>query len=326
VRVGAGTYGPQTIDPMPGKRSPRVIFQPAADAKVVVRGELTIRASHLGFQRMTLYDVELPRQANDVVFRDITNHGIWMQGASNVSFLGGQISCGVCGFHSHLDDGGPPDFRPPRNILFDRVFFHDWQAATPDQHTECLQILSGDGITIRNSVFRDCATANGGRGATANLHVSWFGSGPKTRNVLIENNFFYRSGNTYAIQTGDFANLRLRYNSIVGPILVFGGYGNGSPVELVGNVMRFSNCKASPSGSGPVAPLRYRRNVLDGGTCGGGDVNAPAGFINPRTNLHLRRNAVAINRGDRTSYPRRDIDGSRRPRGGRPDAGADEVR
>ena len=125
--------------------------------------------------------------------------------------------------------------------------------------------LAGNGITIRNSVFRNCATANNGRGATASLHVSWLATNPKTRNILLENNFFYRSGNTYAIQAGDYANLRFRYNSIVGPILVAGGYGDGTPVQLVGNVMGFAGCSAARSGPGPVAPLRPPARLLDGG-------------------------------------------------------------
>jgi hypothetical protein len=293
---------------------------------VIVAGELHVHASSLELRGMSLNDIEVPREADDVVFRNVRSRGIWMQGPTNISFIGGEISCGVCPFHSHLDDGGPPDFRPPRNIVFDGVYFHDWQSASADQHTECLQILAGNGITIRNSVFRNCATAHNGRGATGDLHISWLGNGPKTRNVLVENNFFYRSGNTYAIQANDYAGLRFRYNSIVGPIVVFGGHGDGTPVQLVGNVMGFAGCRAQQDQPGPVAPLRFRHNVLAGGRCGAGDVDAPSSFLNARNDLHLRARAAAIDRGDPSAFPSRDIDGDRRPRGRRPDAGADETR
>jgi hypothetical protein len=325
VVVARGSYGAQTIEARARQALPKVIFRPASGALVTV-GQFVVRGSHIEFRDMTLGDVDLPRAAADVTFRNIRNHGFFLQGSSNISFIGGEITCGVCDYHSHIDDGGPPDFRPPRNILFDGVYFHDWQAATADQHTECLQILAGDGITIQNSVFKNCATANDGRGATANLHISWLGNGPKTRNILIENNFFYPSGNTYAIQAGDFANLDFRYNSISGPILVFGGFGDGTPVEFVGNIMRFGDCQAPHTAGGPIAPFIYRYNVLDGGTCSNTDVNAPSGFVDPNSNLHLRPAAAAVNRGDPRSYPKRDIDGGRRPKGGRPDAGADEVR
>ena len=326
VRVGGGRYGAQTIESRPGLTRPRVIFQPARGAKVTVSGELRIRASHLELQRMTLDDLELPREANDVVFRNIRNHGVWMQGPSNIAFFGGEVSCGVCAFHSHLDDGGPPDFRPPRNILFDGVSFHDWQAASAGQHTECLQILAGNGITIRNSVFRNCATANNGRGATASLHVSWLGHGPKTRNILIENNFFYRSGEHVRDPGG-----RLRQPQV--PLQLDrwpDSRGRRLRRRHAGGACRqrdgLCRVQRGPELVRQVAPLRFLHNVLDGGKCSASDINARSGFVNPNTNLHLRSHAAAINRGDAKSYPKRDIDGSRRPKGGRPDAGADEAR
>ena len=326
VVVARGAYGNQLIQARDRPALPKIVFRPASGATVTV-AQLLIRGSHVEFRDMTLSDVDMPRDTTDVTFRNIRNHGFFLQGSSNISFIGGEISCGVCDYHSHLDDGGPPDYRPPRNILFDGVYFHDWQPAMADQHMECLQILAGDGITIRNSVFKDCATADNGRGATADLHISWLGNGPKTRDILVENNFFYPSGNTYAIQANDYANLDIRYNSISGPIIVFGGFGDGTtPVELVGNIMRLGDCQAPHTGSGPVAPFSYRYNVIQGGTCGDTDINAPSGFIDPNGNLHLRRLAAAVNRGDPGSYPKRDIDGEKRPKGGRPDAGADEAR
>lgn len=326
VYVAPGRYGAETILPRAGRTRPKVVFRPAGKGPVTVTGELKVAASHLELRDMTLNDLELPREAHDVTLRNIRNHGFWMQGPTNITFVGGEVTCGVCPFHPHIDDGGAPDYRPPRNIVFDGVRFHDWQSASPDQHTECLQILAGDGITIRNSVFRECATAHDGRGATANLHVSWLGNGPKTRNILIENNFFYRSGNTYAIQTGDYTGLRIRYNSVAGPIGLFGGWGEGKPVEITGNVMGFDGCKLQQSGPGRVSPVVYRYNVLDGGTCDRTDVDAPSGFVDAKRDLHLRPDAAAIGRGDPRRFPRSDIDGSRRPKGGRPDAGADEAR
>jgi hypothetical protein len=326
VEVRTGTYGSQSIRPVGGRGTGRVVFRPAPGAKVTLAGRFEVGGAHLELRNMRIVDLEVPRTATDVIFRNVRANGLFMQGPSAISFVGGEVSCGACPFHPHLDDAGPPDYAPPRKILFDGVSFHDWQAASADQHTECLQILAGDGITIRNSVFKNCATAKGGRGATGDLQISWFGRGPKTRNVLLENNFFYPSGNYYAIQSGDYTNLDFRYNSISGPVLVGGGWGDGTPVEFVGNVMRLGDCKAPHNGPGRVAPFVFRYNVIDGGTCGATDVNAPSGFVDAHNNLHLRPGAAAINRGDPRSYPRRDIDGQRRPKGGRPDAGADEAR
>jgi hypothetical protein len=324
VNVAGGRYANQEIPARPSRKGRKVILRPAGRARVTVTGEFFVRGSYVELRNMNLRDLEIPREAHHVTFRNIRNRGFWMQGPSNISFIGGEVTCGVCPYHPQLQ-AGAGDGRPPRKILFDGVNFHDWHAAG-SEHTECLQIGAGNGITIRNSVFKNCGTANGGRGATANLHISWFGRGPVTRNIVIENNFFYRSGNAYAIQAGDYAGLELRYNSIVGPILVGGGWGDGTPVRFVGNIMGFGDCQAPRTGSGPVAPFVYSHNVLQGGKCDGTDRDAPSGFIDPNRNLRLRRGAAAINRGNPKSYPRRDIDGQKRPRGGRPDAGADEAR
>jgi hypothetical protein len=326
VKVAGGSYGAQTIRYRPGRKAPSVVFEPAGAVPVSIAGELTVRATRLELRRMTLPDLEIQRDASYVVFRNIRNRGFWIQGSSNVSFVGGEVTCGRCPFHPFVIDGGAPDYPPPRNILFDGVYFHDWHAAEEGQHTECLQILGGDGITIRNSIFKNCATADGGRGATANLQISWIGRGQKTRDILIENNFFYRSGNHYAINAGDWANLDFRYNSIAGPIIVGSGWGDGTPVEFVGNVMGMGECQGPRTGTGTSANYVYRYNVIAGGRCGSTDKNAPSGFVDPARNLRLRPSAAAVNSGDPASHPARDIDGERRPKGGRPDAGADERR
>ena len=323
VEVAAGSYPGQTINPDASKTSNvDVLFRPAVGAAVTVTGELMVRGAHFEMRDMTITQMQFPRQADDVTTRNVVNNGVWMQGPSNISVIGGEVTCGYCPYHPHLQNGGS-DSRPPTNILFDGVYFHDWHSVG-GEHTECLQILGADGITIRNSTFKYCGTGNGGQGATANLHISFFGTGPVTRNVLVENNFFYRSGNMYAIQSGDWRNLDFRYNSIVGPILIGGGWGDGTPVELVGNIMGFNGCSAPHTGGGPLAPLVFRYNVLQGGTCHSTDYNGANGFMDPNSNLHLVAGAPAINRGDPAGFPVLDIDGQIRPLGGVPDAGADE--
>ncbi len=158
-------------------------------------GELTVRATHLELRRLTLDDLELPREADHVTLRNVHNHGFWIEGASNITFVGGEVSCGRCPFHPFLIDGGAPDFRPPSNIVFDGVSFHDWHTADAGPaHRVPADPGRATGSRSATPSSANCGTADGGRGATANLHVSWLGRGPKTRNVLIENNFFYASG------------------------------------------------------------------------------------------------------------------------------------
>jgi chitodextrinase len=321
VEVAGGSYGGETITGDASKVSTAdVVFRPASGASVLVTDTLNVQAAHIEWRDMEIKEFNFPKQANDITVRNVINHGVWMQGPSDISIIGGEVTCGVCGYHSHIEDGGAPDFLPPRNILFDGVYFHDWGSIS-GEHVECLQILGGDNVTIRNSIFRNCGTANGGLGSTADLHIAWLGNGAMTKNILIENNFFYAPGNVYAIQMDDYANIDLRYNSIVGPILIFDRSGPGTGIDIVGNILRASTCTAEGSG----VPINWRYNVMQGGACGASDKNAAPGFDDASNNLHLTAGSAAVNAGDPTNYPAADIDGDARPSANVPDAGADEV-
>ena len=321
IEIAQGSYPAQAISAdLAKKSSANAIFRPKRGARVVVRGELDVNAAHIEWRDMTVQEFNFSRSADDVTVRNVVNHGVWMQGPSNISFIGGEISCGFCAYHSHIENGGS-DSAPPRNILFDGVYFHDWHSVS-GEHTECLQILGGDTVTIRNSIFKNCGTGNNGLGATGDLFVGFLGgTGPVTKNILLENNFFYPSGNAYAIQMSDLENLDLRYNSIASPIIIFDREGPGTGMDMIGNIMRYGGCTAETNG----VPINWRYNVMQGGTCNTTDKNAAPGFIDPNSNLHLRRNSPAVNAGDPQRFPKRDIDGQKRPTNGRPDAGADEL-
>jgi hypothetical protein len=299
------------------------VFRPAAGASVNVTGEIEANGAHFELRDMTINQINFPRSADDITLRNVINHGMWMQGPSNISWIGGEISCpaGNCDFHSHTQNGGS-DNAPPRNILFDGVYFHDW-GSVAGEHTECLQILGGDNFTIRNSIFQRCGTANGGLGATGDLFVGFIdgGAGPVTKNVLLENNFFYPSGNVYAIQMSDLANLDLRYNSIAGSIIVFDRAGPGTGMDFIGNILGSSGCTAESNG----VPINWRYNVMPGGSCGATNKSAAAGFVDSNSNLHLAGGSAALNAGDATNFPAKDLDGQARPMGSAPDAGADEA-
>ena len=322
VEVAAGTYGGETMQHDPSKSSQNdVLFRPATGAQVTVNATLDVYASHFEFRNFRVTQVEFYQQVDDVTFRTMVTNGLWMWGPSNISFLGGEITCGFCGYHPILSNGGSGGgATAPRNILFDGVYFHDWHSVS-GEHVECLQILGADNVTVRNSTFKYCGTGNGGLGATANLHMAWIGFGPMTRNILIENNFFYPSGNPFAIQMDDYENVDLRYNSISGPVSLYNRSGPGTNLDMIGNIMRKGSCTAENNG----VPINWRYNTLQGGTCGPTDQNAAHGFIDANQNLHLVSGAPAINRGDPTYYPSHDLDGQSRPIGGAPDAGADEA-
>jgi hypothetical protein len=94
--------------------------------------------------------------------------------------------------------------------------------------------------------------------------------------------------------------------------------------RFIGNLGPMSSYNCYSNG------VSYSYNVWRGAKCGRTDRRVhDLGFIRSRPgrfNLHLRRTSPAINHGGKSGYPRRDIDGQRRPRGSRADAGADERR
>jgi hypothetical protein len=320
VQVAAGSYPGETIAADPAKTSAEdVVFRPAPGATVTISGNVSMRGAHLELRDMTVHQVNFHPEANDITLRNISNHGMWWVGSSNINIIGGEITCPTCASHPHMQNGGSP-LKAPTNILFDGVHFHHWQSQG-GEHVECLQILGADNLTIRNSTFKDCATGNGGLGATAALHLQAYGNGPLPKNILLENNFFYPSGNPYVIQGEDFENFDLRYNSLSGPILLYNGPSAGTGMDFVGNILRASPCSAQNN----PAPINWRHNIIQGGTCGPTDRNAPTGYIDPNNNLHLTPGAAAINAGDPTNHPPRDIDQQTRPQGNAPDAGADEA-
>ena len=185
----------------------------------------------------------------------------------NISFLGGEVTCGAAPYHPFLIDGGAPDFVPPRKILFDGVYFHDWHTAG----SGAAHRMPADpvGRTVLPSATPSSGIARQPTAAVARPGIcrSRGSAGdPKTRNVLVENNFFYGSGNRYAINSGDWINLAFRYNSIAAPIIILTGWGDGTPVELVGNVMGFSGCQGATNRwrqvFGASLPLQRSRGRL----------------------------------------------------------------
>jgi hypothetical protein len=98
------------------------------------------------------------------------------------------------------------------------------------------------------------------------------------------------------------------------------------PAAAVGGNVRFYGNVAPKFQGCDRAGVTTDYNVwYDGSACGAHDTVAGAGFANPEAHdFHLTAAAAAVGHGNPGSYPTTDIDGQRRPQGGRPDAGADE--
>jgi hypothetical protein len=115
-------------------------------------------------------------------------------------------------------------------------------------------------------------------------------------------------------------NCTVRYNSwLQAPRMPNGQISLNN--KFIGNVgpQNQANCD--------VGGITWGYNVWEGAKCTTTDKNvADVGFVNRAAmNLHLAAGSPAINAGDPSYYPAKDIDGQARPFGGVPDAGADEA-
>lgn len=314
VQLAAGAYPGGRIDPDAPKTAAdsRVVLAPAPNAAVTVSGELFIDAQHIELRDMALPEGwQTLARAADVVVRNADSRHFFMDASQGVSIIGGRVGPGV-DYHPIIQSGSTT---PPRNILIDGVWFHDWTVSNSAVHTECLQIGAGDGITIRNSRFTNCH-------ATGNVHVSHWGPSPRTRNVTIENNFFSDAvDGYYSLQANAVENLLIRNNTSTQAMAVF-PYAGISSVRVIANLAPMA-AWACTSG------VQYRSNVSFGpgaGRCHSSDaVVGNPGFVNEGAlDLHVGSGSPALNRGSAAEGSEADIDGEPRPLSGGPDAGADE--
>ncbi len=321
VEIMSGTYPRTTIADDPAKRnaSSSVIFRPGENQQVTIDGELLIQGSHVEFRNLAIngdweVDPNGARPTSHVTFRNVSASNFYVNSSTDISVLGGSLGPTI-NVQSQIKalDGGVQ----PARIVIDGVSFHDYVRTDPDVHMECLQVLSADTIAVRNSRFQRCAVMD--------LYFSQFGSAGATRNVVVENNFFDSptSGGFYAVYVGSQlgippTNFLFRNNSLTNSVYIDtnAGTSNVSFIANVGPRAQY-NC---PDG------VTFAYNVWDAAKCGQTDVRAPLGFKDPAAlDLHLVARAAALNHGDPGSFPARDIDGQKRPRGKRPDAGADEA-
>jgi hypothetical protein len=314
VEVAPGKYPDQNVSSDPAKTSStKVIFRPSLGA-VVSTGAVNVDgARHVEFRGMVLNGANANEGSQDVTFRNITSTSLYITSAADIRVIGGSYGPDIDSDNGQIR-AGCPTCPPSRNVLIDGALFHD-AVLSPgsDAHVECLQVGDVDGLVIRSSRFVNCETHN--------VFISPWWSGT-VRNVLLTNNFGGKVRTGYygfRIAAGNETcdNISFRYNSATATFLIqCGKIVNG--VSFIANVGPYVQWAC-------YAGIVFLYNVWDAARCGPKDREAPSGFVDPEGfNLHLRRGSAAINRGDPADYPRRDIDGQRRPVGLRPDAGADE--
>jgi hypothetical protein len=323
VELAGGRYPEQEVEADARKRDARrrVVFRPSGDSAVSVeRLALEQGAAHIELRRLRFPDGwsagsdEDGPPVQDVVFRDTSGERFSIENARRISVLGGSYGPSVDDA-SQIKVPSPESRGEPQRVLIEGVRMHDYTRSDDDVHTECLQVYAGAGITIRRNRFSNCD----GTGALALTTIST----TRLRDVLVENNWFDDRGDAhFAVQADESVErLVLRYNSSA-KAMVFTECTRDrcGSARVVANVMPFDDALCSSFAS-------FSHNVLAGGVCSRADLEVSRlGFVSERGfDLHLTPGSPAVCRGHPGDFPSRDIDGQRRSRERRPDAGADQL-
>jgi hypothetical protein len=317
VLVAAGRYGgQQEIGKDSTKTSRRdVLFRPVKGARVVVES-MDVYGSHVELRGLRIErDFYVKCGADDVTLRSSKAMLFFIRSATNIRILGTEF--GPSDTISQIGHTAECQ-RAPRGIVLDRVFMHDFTNPNPDKHMECLTVQAASDFAIRRSRFHHCE----------DFDILFKHRSPvlETINTTIENTWFDRPwpDGTSSIQFsepdsgGTFKNVLIRNNSFAGSLTL-------KPEIDYPNLRVIAN--AGSKYGGPCGRDLAAYNVWRTGGCGGTDRSADPKFVNERGfDFHLAPGSPAINRGHPRSFPRLDIDGQRRPVGGRADAGADEAR
>jgi len=328
VLVRGGDYPTQVLRPdrtAPGETR-KVIFRPTPGAKVRIvdgNGKLEIRASNVEFRDLTVDDWHAKGGARNITLRRIRARCcFFIDAAANITVLGGSAgpADNLSNQISAYDERTGGHTTAPKNIVIDGMTIHDYRQTDGSSHVDCLHVLAVEGMVVRNSRFRNCEHFA--------ILFTVYGNAGSPKGVTIENNFLdcCRSG-YYSIQLGGghgevWQDYLIRNNSTNKAMTV------DADSTVAGNIRFFSNIAPS------LHPSVCRRNgvVADynvwqsGRRCGSHDRIAPHGFQDAaKLDFRLRPTAVAIDRGNPSSVPARDIQGDRRPKGKAPDAGADEA-
>jgi hypothetical protein len=315
VEVAPGAYPAQDVLEDSAKTSETdVIFRPPAGAEAVV-ADIDVWADHIEFRRMRIsVDFYVKCGAEDVTFRSSKARLFFIRSAKRVSLIDTEF--GPSDDISQIGHTEECKFAP-EDIVLDAVYMHDY--TNPRTHMECVTIQAANNIVVRNSRFQRCQDFD--------IFIK-----PRTpvltyTNMVFENNWFAQPQPTpvaaVSLSLPDsgstMTNVTFRNNSFNASIIV-------KPEINYRNVRFVANIGTRIGWGCDEAGVTLEHNVWSReDECGSTDIRAPTGYVNENGfDYHLVPGAAAINRGSPSDFPTHDIDGHRRPLGGRADAGADE--
>jgi hypothetical protein len=310
VQVGAGVLGPQEVP----EGSKAVTFKGLPGNKL---RQLDNSSDNVTFDGL---DVDAGGvKTTGAVFED--------HGNQHVTFRNGRIGNVVDEKGALLGGEESPE---SLHMVLDNVTFHDVIQKGDAVHNECLFTQTA-GLTLRNSIFTNCATMD----ASIN-RGSWWGQQPYG-GVTLENNVFGHSVNGsgwhyYGVMfsTGAFTNNRIVNNTFENAVY-FSNIGSGWSGLWANNIGGGWDCLSGVTFKGNVGqkcatgdkPLSPQNSCFPP-ACNPGRT-MPVGWVDPAAgDFHLKADSAAIGAADPAYAPATDRDG--KVRGATPDAGAYQYR
>ena len=261
VIINGGTYGNQSLTA--ATKGSVVTFQAASGASVTV-ASLYINTRFVEVQNVTSTgrvdimpsnNLWVTPTVNNITLRNVSGKSM-MVIAEDVLVQGGRYGgfdgCVEANQEDVIDIWQLPDssgtYHASSRVTFDGVVVHDItdhnntcsdvSGSANGRHVDCMQILAGHFITVRNSIFYNCATSD--------IIARPFRD--SLDNLTFENNFFGE-----VLHPGAALNLGASGDT-------FGG----------GNVVRNNYISSTGATCQPAGCLKYYGNIMSTGSCGAG--------------------------------------------------------
>lgn len=280
VTMRAGEYPAQRIGPRVGPRDAPVIVRPVPGARVSLAG-LAIHGSQIEVRGLRTRGWYVHPGAADVTLRGVhsAGAGTFITSANRVRVVGGSLlgADSVDSLQIKAATGGPE----PRGIHIEGVTMGDVvRRRVPTSHTECIQVTAVIGMTVRDSIFRNCTTQG-----------VFFkeGLGGQIERVVVENNWFGPLSGYNTLIFGDgVSQMTARYNIFAQAPHLDRGDGI-SQISVVANLGHLRSCTSRAD---------YRDNLWTRARCGPTDgapgrAMPPVAIDRPTAWHTLRRVGVA---------------------------------
>ena len=158
VELAGGTYGgTQELSGDKSSTEP-IVVRVAPGAEAIVEGRLDVKADHVHLQGPLRardgVDVDNRDASNPIVgvrISGVSAPSSYIQNARDLVIRDSRLG-GTPGRKIVQIGGWPTSYR----VTFDNVHFGGNPPTDPSQHLECIFVTGVQGLTVRNSTFRDC--------------------------------------------------------------------------------------------------------------------------------------------------------------------------